>query len=351
VFHHGSCFDMALSFWACVLDFIVLRRCRRKAYNSYDLAVVIAERFEEVFVERLLDVALGRRKAMHNTPSFTSTISADMIIAEDDHQFIVRSENDPLVSYCVDTSLMLCTCIAGNGGKFCKHLAAIESFFPSSVNVCRTTSSEERFQLAILAVGMSEAPDRSLFGLADAAPPPLDILQNFSSFNSTETALSSAEDNALQLSVEQNDFHVEIEDDNDEVQLDSKKYRVEVANATLMRFYSMVEQNVDNPDLVKAMKSMDNAMSKMVNSSQFLSAVHLFGKESVWKSGRHSKKIKVQPTGIARRAEGKPRGPNALSKGRPRNSRKTACQGKRDRNLAKNINLNRPNAKSHGATH
>jgi len=44
---------------------------------------------------------------------------------EDSDEFIVQSENNPEVAYTVYISLRMCTFTAGNGGKFCKHLAAI----------------------------------------------------------------------------------------------------------------------------------------------------------------------------------------------------------------------------------
>ena len=50
----------------------------------------------------------------------------------------------------------------------------------------------------------------------------------------------------------------------------------------------------------------------------FFSALYMFGKEGVGiGETRCSKRTPVQPTGIARRAVGKPRGPSALLKGTP----------------------------------
>ena len=64
----------------------------------------------------------------------------------------------------------MCTCIAGNGGKYCKDIAVIELFYPQSVTRQKMISSEERYELAVLAVGELNAPARSLFGLPDTEP-------------------------------------------------------------------------------------------------------------------------------------------------------------------------------------
>ena len=84
-------------------------------------------------------------------------------------------------------------------------------------------------------------------------------------------------------------------------------------------------------------------------------ALHMFGNNCV-SAGNSTRRIAVQPTGIARRGEGQPRGASALSKGRPRKRKAgevkvASVPSKRQRNMALNVALNQANSRSHGSGH
>jgi len=105
----------------------------------------------------------------------------------------------------------------------------------------------------------------------------------------------------------------------------------------------LVNEYSNDPSVLTGVIAMKNAMKKIKNATTLARCLHLFGKDIVaTKSSGRRKKIKVQPTGIARRAVGKPRNTTALPKGAPIRRRQ-----KRPHNLADSIEQNIPNAKKH----
>ena len=85
--------------------------------------------------------------------------------------------------------------------------------------------------------------------------------------------------------------------------------------ATVTEFRELLERFPRDTNVASGMTAMRKAMRKFTNANGLASALHLFGKESVGATGGRSKKIRVQPTAISRRSEGKPRGCTALRKG------------------------------------
>ena len=92
--------------------------------------------------------------------------------------------------------------------------------------------------------------------------------------------------------------------------------RADRARFAVRMFNVRIEENIINSDYIGS-GNHGLRFEKMSTSNSF-PALYMFGKEEVGIGGtRCSKRIPVQPTGITRRAVGKPRGPNALLKGTP----------------------------------
>jgi len=106
-----------------------------------------------------------------------------------------------------------------------------------------------------------------------------------------------------------------------------------------------------DPSVKSGIRKFTNRLKCIKTSNQFSDFLHAFGNFK----RRSGRKIKCQPTSIARRQERKPRGCGPLGVGRPRNRKEGEKlihkRAKRSRNLARNISLNQPNAKSYGNSH
>jgi len=159
---------------------------RRKVYNVTQLASTLIKGYDCVIVRRLEDVALGREKPAHNPETKTSTLKEDIERdAESETLFFVKSESDDKAKYFVDAGIPCCSCksgkcgsqilivesvwlnsdILGAGGHFCKHLAAIEFFFPEAnilASPPRVVTYEDMFQLLQLVHG-DEASSKAEF--------------------------------------------------------------------------------------------------------------------------------------------------------------------------------------------
>ena len=135
----------------------------------------------------------------------------------------------------------------------------------------------------------------------------------------------------------------------------SYKNAVALVEAAAEQWKALVLQYKSDPNVLSGVLAMKGTMNNILNSNALASALHTFGKACVG-DGKSSRRIAVQPTAIARRREGQPRGASALSKGRPRKRKAgevkmASVPHKRRRILALNVALNQPNSKSHGSGH
>jgi hypothetical protein len=266
--------------------------------------------------------------------------------------FTVRSESSDDFIYDVNASILMCTCIAGSGGKFCKHLAAVEHFFPDQVHVNRLLSPEQRYDLARIAVEQSELPPATFFGCSSREH---DVQRSPLSMSSTINANTDHANSDDDFVTDSRSCKTLTYSDGGSGDVSSQT-TVDSIEATVKEFRELLERFPRDTNVSLGMAAMRKTMRKFTNANGIASALHLFGKESVGAAGGRSKKISVQPTAISRRSEGKPRGCSALSKGAPRKRKNEEANiagnaKKRPRNLILNVQLNRPNAKSHGSSH
>jgi len=135
-----------------ILKDIVLQRC--KVFNACALIDFIGSVSESYHKRRLLEYANNRNSK--NELSYLQLMkkSKDIVLTRlSDHLFEAQSASDDKVMYSIDTKLEVCDCLAGAGGKFCKHLGAVHSQFHINLaNLPRLTPSD-RYLLATLALG------------------------------------------------------------------------------------------------------------------------------------------------------------------------------------------------------
>ena len=100
-------------------------------------------------------------------------------------------------------------------------------------------------------------------------------------------------------------------------------------------------------DTVLALERLQKVLGAVKTTNQLNTILHMLTATSKRGAGRG--KIPCQPTTLARRKPGRPRGAAPLGKGRRPNIVK--MKSKRPRNISLNIRENVANAKSHGSNH
>ena len=117
-----------------------------------------------------------------------------------------------------------------------------------------------------------------------------------------------------------------------------------------------IAEHRNDQNVLNGVSNMQKTVLKIKTANGLASSLHLFGKEAIGSgSGKRSKRIRVQPTGIARREAGKTKTSRPLWRGRPKrvliSGQKSFSNSKRPHNLLKNILKNRQNGKKHGDGH
>lgn len=103
-----------------------------------------------------------------------------------------------------------------------------------------------------------------------------------------------------------------------------------------------------NADTLIGIKKFKDRLRLIKSTNQLNSFLNIMG--SSMKKGAGRGKIPCQPTSIARRPPGMPRGAATIGKGR-RPSASSTPRSKRPHKLAQNVKSNVANAKSHGTGH
>lgn len=316
--------------------------CRCKAYNTTQLIMFMNEIFDEYMKQRLLDVSLCRRKVVK--PPTGISISKETITRcnDDQYQFIVKSQSKEQTQYTVDLKTGLCDCSAGMTGKVCKHQVACSEQFLMQLPQILENSPENRHWLASIALGNENIP-------------PLDFFVTLK-----ENSESATGDDHSNTTGEKEKSHGTSHDvDNVEV---TSNETGDVSNSTKPSGAAVLQVITEINDTMlhlatqygdeQTLEGMQKLLSRLKSvrtSNQLNSLLHSTGSSAMQGAGRG--KIPCQPTSVARRQVGMPRGAAPIGKGRKRKGSAIEKAMKRQRNLALNISLNQPNAKSHGSGH
>ncbi|XP_066958989.1 uncharacterized protein [Macrobrachium rosenbergii] len=355
----------------CIIKDIILNRC--KAFNTSQLLMFMNEVFDLYMKQRLLDVALGRKKS--RVPAYNS-ISQDIIRCNDDeYKMFVKSQSEDTVTYTVDLRLGICDCTMGNTGKVCKHQVACSEKFLLALPQIFSSTPEKRQWLARIALGNENVPSLEFFATLH------DNSEQFQSDcvkecdkNTQATAYrhnedsdgtqmpsttfqhnnTNSDDTQMPSTVHcnnKNKFEKSTDSDDDDCKTSNPKRRskqimekLDILTETIKHSAALYGDELTVGDIEK----LTNRFRNVRTSDQLHSLFQCTG-AALPCVGRG--KIPCQPTSIARRQQGMPRGAAPITKGRKRKGNLIHKTLKRQRNLSLNISQNVMNAKSHGSDH
>ena len=147
-----------------ILKDIILQRT--KAFNVVALVDFCSTVLQTYFVKRLLAFAHGRRAdpRLHYTELCEKLrdVNTDTITVVDNYRYLVPSHSHKSTMYSVDAEYGLCACPSGQTGAFCKHQALVHERFNVPFPNAPAVGLEERYKLAVLALG-SKCPDKDFF--------------------------------------------------------------------------------------------------------------------------------------------------------------------------------------------
>ena len=243
----------------------------------------------------------------------------------------------------------ICSCVSGWTGKICKHqLAAAEASLRSAPQLYHP-SPENKKMLVEIALGPGKVPEGFFQNFKEVdVPSTSGTCETSCSQVATDMPSGSSSPNATPheadlLDMSDDDFVDPPEMPRCNVQ-QSSPVDEEFLSTWNEAWQNAVKNFATNRTKEGMQKVMDR-LGKIKTPNMFDSFLHSFGSGLGLTKGRKSM-IKVQPTSVSRRRPGLSRGASTAGKGRPP-SNAAEKRAKRKRDLALNISLNQPNAKSH----
>jgi len=303
---------------------------RVKAYNILALIDLTSTTLEGYYKRRLREYADSRtsstRLTLRKMMKKVTYLNKEMIIQENDNEFLVPSEKEQSMLYYVDIKSGICSCPSALAGKFCKHQYAIyQCFNIKSVNFLLITPMD-RYNIAKIAFG-DKVLDKSFYD-------PFIAETQGEENVSDEINVNSKENDKRHNNIEQHrtNFIQETSTNN---------------NSKFENVINLLNScNTSYGSSLSGINKLEEKLKKIKTQGQWEHFLHTAG-NCIPTRQRDGARIKVQPTTIARRAVGVTRGSKRLLGGRPPKGENPPK--KRKRNLGLNINSNQPNAKSHGS--
>lgn len=149
-----------------ILKDVILQRT--KAYNVVALVDFCSSVFEDYFKKRLLSLSFSRRADPRlqyaELCRKMASIETECATVLDEFHYLVPSQSSKKpVMYTVDAEYGLCACLSGHSGAFCKHQAFVHERFNIPFQNASATTADDRYNLAILALG-DKCPQMDFFG-------------------------------------------------------------------------------------------------------------------------------------------------------------------------------------------
>ena len=300
----------------------------------------MAEIFDCYMRQRIVDVALGRRQIKK---IFMDTLPLDTVKPLGGGIYHVQSESDSEQVYEVDLNIGICTCIKGNNGAVCKHQVACANHGMTVLPQMLVLNSSTRHWLAVLALGEEKAPTESFFKCLKEEQKEAQSGEGTEENKESDNERNSFPDSVEPMKMETPD--VMSASTTDEVHAESKELILQSRGA----FEILMEKctKYGDADTLLAIKKFKERLCSVKSTNQLNSFFYATG--SSMKKGAGRGKIPCQPTSIARRSPGMPRGSATIGKGRRPST--LASRSKRLHNLAHNVKSNVANAKAHGTGH
>ena len=312
-----------------IISILLFVRC--KAYNACQVIHMIVDIFSPYMQARLMNAALGKT---NNHFIQKLILGKEKITKLSDFHYEVASEAGESDIYNVYVDVGFCSCPAGVSGAMCKHhRSVLIHYFLTSYYLFKGTP-EEKHALTVVAMGSEKAPSFSFFrSLAESAQ------------QSDTQLLGNMQGSSNSADVPDIE-NVEVAEPSQRPNTVSTSETRSLNEQLIQTYVDLIRSNIDmdSSESTDGLKYMCSVAQRIKNPQQMLSYMYKSPDSVPHKS--FGKKIHVQPTSIARRPEGAPRGVAPLGKGR-RPAGLSGVAVKRKRNLAYNIRLNQRNATSH----
>lgn len=263
------------------------------------------------------DVIL-RKESSSKTASNTIPLSA--VTHNGGAVYIVNSSSQEGIAYTVDLSIGTCSCISGNTGSVCKHQLAASQYSAVRLPQLYTCSPAEKELLFKVMYGCKAMPTSSFFDGLYAGTPVCDDADGEAAFVEGDSAAVAEQ----------------IYDASPQTSHDLPSIEEKIDEFTTM-LNKELKRNKD-ASMLSSLEIFKERVTACRNPSQLSTLLRTAGCTLFKRSGAYKRRIPCQPTSIARRKVGQPKGKSALLKGKV---------VKRKRNLALNISRNVPNAKIH----
>ena len=245
--------------------------------------------------------------------------------------------------YDVDMEVGICSCVSGWTGKLCKHQVAAAEATLSSAPQLYIPSPENKKLLVETALGEGRVPEGFFQDFMQVDGPCFteSSAKSVTEITDLPSTSTSVHESQPQEMSDDDDFELP--------QPSSHQSSTAIDEEFLAKWndaWQNAAQNFATSWSKEGMQKVMDRLCKIKTSIMFDSFLHSWGSGLGLTKGRKSQ-IKVQPTSISRRRPGLSRGASTVGKGRPALNASEKKGLKRKRNLALNVALNQPNAKSH----
>lgn len=280
--------------------------------------------FENYHKRRLIEFASSRRdqKLLSHYSKFYKRVEGIDVEQLSENEFKVTSKCMTDV-YTVHKKFATCDCLYGRGGKYCKHMCAVEKKFQFQMTTHPVLNVEDKIKCAKVAFG-SEIPVEFYSSM--------DLTENVTSVVAADTITGE----------------VTLVHENQSIPLINYKDSLDKLRVEFNRMADILEtcpSSSNSAIINKTIKKMQ-AIKTPGQVMSFMAAKL---------SSLKTKKIRVQPTSLTRRKErGISKGGGRIQSGRPANTekmltfkKKSTARTKRKHNLSLSIENNTPSAKLH----
>lgn len=324
-----------------LIVYYIISRC--KAFNIALLVVFMVEIFDLYMQQRLLDVALNRRRVK---PINAAKVSMDALSPLDGNKFQVQSDSNPTETYTVDLSLGMCTCPRGENGATCKHQVACAEYSMTVAPLLFELNIQNRQWLAALAVGKDKIPEEGVFKSLGA--PDQDSLNT--KHKEVELNTDAADSsNSHQECVSPEEVSMEIDlPQNNESSVNLKNTLQDAAQSMAITLMEVVKE-LGNDETLPALTKLKECFKAVKSSDQLNSLLFSMSSENVEKGGCGCGRTPWQPSSTSRSEPNVPKGATALS--RRQRPAGAVSKMKRPHNLAHSVLSKVAHAKSHSTEH
>lgn len=299
---------------------VVLQRCR--VFKMFALLLFVTKTFEAYHKKRLLQFAHGRvrRLTIEYEKFCKKSKNIESISPVDETTYFIKTQNN---LYVVDSEMATCDCISGQGGRFCKHLCAVEQKYQIMMSNSANLTEFDRKTLACLALGEQFSPD-FFEDIVETNQGNRVQMETFDGESIFETINSESEFNQPLSLIDADSPLINISEGHT-----NYTNTVENLENEFLRITNILK-NDSNPSNTGILTKFASELSRLRTPSNIIS---FMCQKNIRRRGR---KIKVQPTSVSRRKQKNLPSSGRIESGRPK---------KRCHNMSMSIEKNEPAAK------